>query len=343
MAQVLNGGHTATAQCVDVQATKSRVATGGENGELCLWSLSSGELLDKYVKPDTDCTSVLFSKSKPNLLYAAFGQEVLIFDTDADFQIPIHTFQCNQEEINQIQMDDKEDFLAACDDSGEIKVINVNERKVFKTLRNKHTNICSTLHFRPGKPWDLYSGGLDCKLIHWDFAKLKALNQFSMQEMQVTNVDASAYMVNPPFVHHIDTSPNGKYLACALENGQIEVFDTTRRHIREIFSLYAHGQGVSQVSFLNDDVLVSGGNDCQISLWDLNKSEQYQPQEQQLVTNGHGAVTLDTKNASISELCKIRSINHSAKINWLKPYTVSGQNFVAAADQTSRISLLSLV
>ncbi|XP_041378915.1 WD repeat-containing protein 53-like [Gigantopelta aegis] len=339
MAQTLTGGHTSSVLCVDLSTT-NRVASGGENGELCLWS-TSRDLLHTFVRDEKDCTSVLFSKKTPSTLYASFGDEILVFDTDGDMQIPVRSLCSNRDEINQIQLDDKEELLAACDDSGEIKVVNLVEWKVLKTLRHKHTNICSSVHFRPSHPWHLFSGGLDCKLIHWDFAKLKALNQLNMQELQSTPTDASGYMFNPPLIHHLDVSPNGKFLACALENGQIEVFDTSHRHIREVFSLFAHDQGASQVHFLDDSFLVSGGNDRHIVLWDLSKAGDYEQHESDSVTNGHSS-PLESRNSILSELCKVSSIPHSHKVNWLKPFVQNGQSFVVVADQTNVVKLLPL-
>ena len=339
MAQILSGGHTSSVLCVDVSTT-NQMATGGENGELCVWS-SSQNLLHKFVREEQDCTCVLFSKKNPSMLFASFRDEILAFDTDGDMQSPVKSLCSNQDEINQIQMDGNEELLAACDDSGEIKVFSVVDWKVLKTLRHKHTNICSSVHFRPSHQWQLFSGGLDCKLIHWDFSKLKALNQLNMQELQSTSADASGYMLNPPLIHHIDVSPNGKFLACALENGQIEVFDTSRRHIREVFSLFAHEQGASQVHFLDDSFLVSGGNDQCIVLWDISKAGEFEEHEGDSVTNGHSS-PLEIRNSLLSQLCKVSSIPHSHKVNWLKPFVQNGQSLVAVADQTNVIKILTL-
>ncbi|XP_076435582.1 WD repeat-containing protein 53-like [Babylonia areolata] len=334
----LTGGHSSPVLCVDVSPLSGMVASGSENGDLCLWS-STGELLHKFSRPDTDCTSVLFSREKSNTLYAAFGAEVLIIDTSQPDSV-LFVFQSNQDEVNQVALDDKEQFLAACDDSGEIKVFGLGDRKVFKTLRFKHTNICSTVLFRSKRPWEVLSGGLDCRLVHWDFSRPKCLNQFNMQELHSTTSDVSAYMINPPFIHHLARSKDGSLTACALENGLVAVMDSTSKHLQEKFCLHAHQQGVAQVHFTSDTMLVSGGNDARIMVWDLSKAEQHDMQGE-VVANGDSSPE-DRRNESITEVCRVKTIAHPLKVNWLAPFLREEQWFVVVADQTSDLTVYPL-
>uniref|UniRef100_A0A2C9JW86 Uncharacterized protein n=1 Tax=Biomphalaria glabrata TaxID=6526 RepID=A0A2C9JW86_BIOGL len=335
----LSGGHTSSVLCVDVHPQNGRIASGGEAGELCIWS-HDGQVIGKISRPDTECTSVLFSRENPNLIYAAFGEEILILDQHR-FQEPLYVLHSNTDEINQITLDSKEQFLAACDDSGEIKVFGLQDRKVFKTLRLKHTNICSTAVFRPGRPWEVVTGGLDCRLVHWDFSKPKCLNQFNMQELHATPGDAP-YMINPPFIHHMSVSPTGSTLACALENGQIPIFSGSQKNLQPKFALLGHMQGVSQVHFLTEEMLLSAGNDSCINQWDLTKAELYQPAEVYMNGNGDSAHPEDDSNLAISELCKVRSFSHSSKVNWMVPYRANGEQLLYLADQTSDITILDL-
>lgn len=349
MSEVLRDGHTGSVLCVDVTNDGSKIVSGGENGELCIWN-SNSSFINKVTIQDTDCTSVTTSKENEFLIYASFDDQIKIFDL-RNFSEAVEDYSVNQEEINQIVVDEKEKFLAACDDSGEIKILDLKDKKVFKTLRHKHTNICASVCFRPRKPWEVVTGGLDCKLIHWDFSRPKCLNQFNMQELQNINPDGGAYMVNPPFIHNLATSVDGHYLAGALENGIVAIFDMSRKYICELFSLHAHSQGASQVHFLNESSLVSGGNDCCIVLWDLSKSNQADNTSQNGgahsngtsngTSNGHSNPH-EVRNENISEVCKIQEIQHTGKINWMKPFRVNGQQKLVIGDQTSNLTILDL-
>lgn len=340
------GEHTGSVLCVDV--SEEVIVSGGENGDLCLWNLE-GKLLNKYKEEGTDCTSVLLSLVKKDVVYAAFNDVLKVFNR-GDMSTPTDTFTYNSDEINQIAVDEKEKYLAASDDAGEIRVIDLTEKKLYKTLKNKHTNICSSVCFRPLKPWELFTGGLDSKVIHWDFSRHKCLNMFDMNELNNPFETPDSYMVSPPFVHHLAASPNGKYLVAALENGLIAVFDSTRKHLRELFSLHTHTQGVSQVHFLSDDKFVSGGNDCCIALWDLSKSQDHP--DLVLPANAHAANgtsngissapdPLETKNQTMTDVCLITKIEHTGKINWMKPFHQE-QWKIIIADESNKLSIKAI-
>ena len=297
-----------------------------------------GTPLQKLTNDKGDCTSACLSTTKEHILYTSVGNCVCIYDV-RNFQNSVETLQYNEEEINQIVFDESEKYLAACDDSGEIKVISLADKKVFKTLRRKHTNICSTVCFRLRKPWEIFSGGMDCNLIHWDFSRPRCMNQFNMQEILDAPSELGAYMVNPPFVHHLSTSKDGKYLACALENGMVSLFDTTRKHVSEIVSLHAHSQGASQVYFVSDTKMVTGGNDATVALWDVSKRNEVSDSHSPSERNGHTSPIHD-RNWDVTEACKILEVQHDSKINWLKPVRVNNENYVIIADQTLDLTLL---
>lgn len=335
----LSGGHTASVLSVDVQLQTGQVVSGGEGGELCVWS-KDGLLKEKLSRPNTDCTSVVFSRENPNLIYAAFGEEVLVLDHQR-VQEPVHVFHSNEDEINQVKLNANEHFLASCDDAGEIKIFGLQNRKEFKTLRLKHTNICSTVVFRPNYPWELISGGLDCRLVHWDFSKPKCLNQFNMQELHATPGN-SPYFINPPFLHHLAVSPSGSTMACALENGQIPILNSSHKSLQPKHALFGHSQGVSQVHFLSDDILLSGGNDSSIIQWDLAKAGLYQPGAVYMNGDGAAASPEEEKCLAITELCNVSTYSHTDKINWMAPYSTDADRYVYVADQTPDVTLIHL-
>lgn len=334
----LQGGHANSALCVDAKTDGSIIISGGENGEVCLWT-RDGSLSHKLHGENDDCTGLFMSRTKENIFFTSIGNKVKVFDV-RNLQEPFEMYQFNEEEVNQIVLDEKEEYVAACDDSGEVKIISLQEKRLYKTLRRKHTNICATVCFRVRKPWEVFSGGMDCNLIHWDFSRPKCLNQFNMQELQDAPSDLGAYMVNPPFVHHLSASPDGKFLACALENGFVSVFDTSRKNIAELCTLHAHTQGVSQVSFVSPTKLVTGGNDCMVALWDLAKMNN-EGSEASVQTNGHTS-PIHNRNSQITENCRLLEMQHTSKINWLKYFSHSGNSFLILADQTPELTIMPI-
>ena len=50
------------------------------------------------------------------------------------------------------------------------KVVDLRTGEPQRALRGGHANICTAVAFRPHRPWELLSGGLDGALVRWDFS-----------------------------------------------------------------------------------------------------------------------------------------------------------------------------
>ena len=62
-----------------------------------------------------------------------------------------------------------------------------------RALRGGHANICAAVAFRPHRPWELLSGGLDGALVRWEFSTGRPRRTWQMaddagpESVQVTN------------------------------------------------------------------------------------------------------------------------------------------------------------
>ncbi|PRQ29216.1 putative transcription factor WD40-like family [Rosa chinensis] len=116
----------------------------------------------------------------------------------------LESFEYNKEKINQIACSSKASFLAAADDGGDIKIVDIRRERIYRTLRADacHTSryfqmackprifhpiafclswnslhcihldrISSSMQFLPLRPSEVITGGLDPKLVMWDFSK----------------------------------------------------------------------------------------------------------------------------------------------------------------------------
>ena len=50
----------------------------------------------------------------------------------------------------------------------------------YKTLRRGHSNIAAAVAFRPHRPWELLSGGLDSTVVKWDFSRLRPMHTWNL-------------------------------------------------------------------------------------------------------------------------------------------------------------------
>uniref|UniRef100_J3KXG5 Anaphase-promoting complex subunit 4 WD40 domain-containing protein n=2 Tax=Oryza brachyantha TaxID=4533 RepID=J3KXG5_ORYBR len=169
-------------------------------------------------------SSVCFKAGNEDLVYASAGNEILSFDVRMGPQAePLEKYNYNRDEINQIAVSSK-GFLAAADDSGDVKIINTIQKCMYKRLREAHTSICSSVQFIPWKPWTAITGGLDSKLAVWDFSKGRTLFSIDYGSPEMQNGSSgTGQCFNPPFVHSIAVSEEGilggLYKVCAVARG----------------------------------------------------------------------------------------------------------------------------
>ena len=314
-------------------STKNNNLLSGHDSLLKLWSPKDGSLINQIstsVRGDVTC---IVQSEKT---FAASVDNTVLFYDWRDLVKPLHQFSFNREEINEICIHQNGNFLCACDDSGEIKVIDVENAKVFKTLSRCHTNICSTVKFNPRKPWELVSGGLDCKIVRWDFSRGRPISEVTIQ---AGGSQTGSYMVNPPMVHCIDILRNFS-IVCGLGNGSVAVYALNGKGLQEKSSSALHSAGVAHVccaDLSSDDktLVFSGGNDGKIFISELKQE--------------HSAGA--DRAADVYKLKSVSRINHRSKVNWLtfqgsvsgSCEALSGCGRLFVADQTKFISVYDVL
>ncbi|GBG81838.1 hypothetical protein CBR_g34019 [Chara braunii] len=233
-------GHTDTVCCCDFDASGGLLATGGEDSSIRVFDVPSHACCQVYTGrfAQDAVTSVRFSMSGDHILYAAAGTVVYAFDVrkgGGDTE-PIRTFKVAGEEVNQVTLNRKGNFLAAADDIGEVKVVDLRTNSVFKTLRRGHSNICTSVQFHPRRPWEVVSGGLDSRILKWDFSTGRVRKEWNLSaESTLDDSEAEGVgqsrMCNPPMVHALAVceedcaSDVSSLLVAGRGDGAVAVYD----------------------------------------------------------------------------------------------------------------------
>ncbi|KAM0921216.1 hypothetical protein ACQ4PT_007098 [Festuca glaucescens] len=220
--------------CVASSARPGVVASSGEDGCLCWFDLRTKDVILTIEATNKPISSICFKAGNEDFVYASAGNEILSFDVRMGSQSkPLETYNYNRDEINQIAVSSK-GFLAAADDSGDVKIVNTTQKCLYKRLREAHTSICSTVQFIPWRPWTVITGGLDSKLAVWDFSKGRTLFSIDYGSPELQNGSSSGsagQCFNPAFVHSIAVSEEGilgglyKVCAVARGDGAVDVID----------------------------------------------------------------------------------------------------------------------
>ncbi|XP_032363936.1 WD repeat-containing protein 53 [Etheostoma spectabile] len=377
MARQWSEGHSTSILCVGASSgPEGLLASGSEGGEVTVWS-QEGTIIGRLTLPgEEDSTSVVFSPTVPGQLYVSHGDTVSVLDP-RNLKGPVEEFLgAGEEEINALALNEMGSAMAVADDSGEVRVLELPGGKVCRTLR-RHTNICSSVAFRPHRPNNLVSAGLDMQVMLWGLQKTRPLWTLNLQEVaeeEDAHQQRPGQLFNPPLVHCVSVASCGNILGCAAEDGRVHLMRIGGgSKLEQQGAVKAHSQGASQahfVSFLSHPHwLVTGGNDGQVFLWDLSKHPVVTPE-----AKAKSGVTAAPRRKSKSKARrkdqsqdKARtppkveaqkeeeveegteekagpklSISHGDKVNWLCPAVLKGEPSVVVADQSSSLTVYPL-
>ena len=191
--------------------------------------------------------------------------------------------------------------LAAADDLGDVRVmenvpfkLSSDSSKKSRERKNQRCRVlphaiddehamATCLAFRPKSGGtDLISGGTDCAIRLWDVSRPHRPSL----SVQISGDDSgSAQVCNPPFVNQIAFSKHGTLIAAALGDGTASVLGIKGRSISQKCRLSGgHSSSVASVLFpafgcdtssnitANDRLLVTGGSEGKIMIWDIGSA-----------------------------------------------------------------------
>ncbi|XP_074860098.1 WD repeat-containing protein 53 [Carettochelys insculpta] len=352
MAVKWRDGHSSSILCLNVNK-EGLVASGAEKGELTIWN-EEGIRVEQIQLPRVDdVTCVVFSPTCPSRLYTSHGETISLLDVRF-IKGPVECFQLNEEEINCLAVNETDSILASADDSGAIKIMDLENKKISRSLRG-HSNICSSVAFRPQRPQSFVSCGLDMKVILWTLQKSRPLWTMTLQENEAEEVgqQSAGQFFNPPLGHSLSVAACGNVVGCGAEDGKIRIFRVTGVKFEQELGFKAHTLGVSQVLFLPEVYwLLSGGNDGKVLLWDVSNAAGKQLKSPVKSIHRRKARTptftkrVGEPNAmGTTEHARVLpklSIEHGEKVNWISYSEIKGFRRVLVADQSSCISVYPL-
>ncbi|KNC85624.1 hypothetical protein SARC_02197 [Sphaeroforma arctica JP610] len=204
------------------------LATASDDGLVIVWDCATVTKKCE-ISGDGELCSALCWSAIGDTLYVAYNDVICAYATETLLATPSgaqpeRKFTSNKDEIGQITVDQKNQYIAAADDSGEVRILDTHTTKQASLLTRTHTNICSSVSFIRDRPGECVSGGLDGKLVLWDCNR--CVPKHVVDFMDVPQEGASATpMFNPPMVNCVKVSSNGRRMAAGLADGTVRVFD----------------------------------------------------------------------------------------------------------------------
>ena len=175
----------------------------------------SGEIVKRLDSEDIEVASICVDINARDIFYVGSESKILKFDYRCPLDKEVGCFTENCDEINSLELNEN-GLLASCDDSGECKIYDTRKDTLYRTLRNRHKNICSVGLFLKTRSDIIVTGGLDSQIIAWNFTNVRPLHSINTQDLLQKLGDNSVTMFNPPMVYTMNLSSDGRIMASGL-------------------------------------------------------------------------------------------------------------------------------
>lgn len=199
--------------------------SGSDDGTARMWNLGTLKCISSFAarrKAGERPLPVNSVAMRKHVVYLAAGSCVLEYDTkmpaerceETMLSMPHATTstQLGSSDISQMQISHDGSQLAAVDEAGAVWVMDTETRAV-SALPEKHEGMGTCLAWRSMlSPWNtqLVTGGMDMRLLMHDTAKNVLMHE--MRTADKAGGKGGSTMFNPPFVHALDVSAEGRLL-----------------------------------------------------------------------------------------------------------------------------------
>lgn len=162
-------GHKDTVTSLDV-GHNHLLASASEDCSVRLWDLRTHRAVQGCTGVFTDAVnSVRFNRHNPNSVLCCTDQS--LYEIDLRQGMIIREAQeiiRMEDDVSSFDIHPKQSgIVAVADDAGVAKVVDISSKRVVKHLHHVHSNICSSVMFRPNAQWELITGAMDGILCHW--------------------------------------------------------------------------------------------------------------------------------------------------------------------------------
>ncbi|MEQ2232023.1 hypothetical protein ILYODFUR_006798 [Ilyodon furcidens] len=308
-------GHSSSILCVGGSpGPEGLIASGAEGGEVTLWT-QQGAIVGRLVLPgQEDITSAAFSPADSARLYVSHGDTVSVLDP-RNLKGPVENFQgAGEEEINALALNETGSAVAVADDSGAVRILEIPGGRVCRSLR-RHTNICSSVAFRPHRPNNLISVGLDMQVILWGLQKTRPLWTLNLQDV-AEEEDAH------------QQRPGGN-------DGQVALWDLGKHPV-----VVPEGKtGKTQATASQRRKGKSSGRRKEQA---QDKSKKKAEREEAEEDDDEATAKEQEESMEEEKSGPKMSISHGDKVNWLCPAVLKGEPSIIVADQSTNLTVYPL-
>ena len=247
-------GHSDAVNCI--VASHQHIASGADDHTIRTWDQTTQKSTRAMRSIHGPVQALSLGTNQTNTcIIAAANTSILLYDIrvpEIVINRPCTTIEGAADEISALALHTDGLSLAAADDGGNVRIHDLRSGTCRGELKGCHTNICSTIAWRPGVP-ELVSGGLDSRCVVWDVNTLSAKRTWiagpSALPTTDLNFDSMPKLLNPPFVHSLSHTADGAFMAIALGDGSLQLVDSVGNLLSHMER--CHSAAASGVLFLD--------------------------------------------------------------------------------------------
>jgi WD40 repeat protein len=246
-----------SALCVRFSPEGDCLATADADGQVYLWEVNTGQLLQTFRGHRNWVWSVAFSPDGKTLASCSEDQTVRLWSRDTGLAVVLkgHT-----DWIWAVMFSADGKLLASCSDDRTIRLWDAITGELLQTLEGHENRVCC-ICFSPDSQV-LASGGADQTIRFWDVEKGQCLRVLQGHQQCISS---------------LAFSPDGQVLASGSHDQMIRLWNpSTGEFLR---SLQGHTNRVLSVAFASQNlasgyILASSSDDQTIRLWNAATGEQ---------------------------------------------------------------------
>ncbi|GJE90788.1 WD40 repeat-like protein [Phanerochaete sordida] len=199
------------------------LAVGSDDGSVRIYELPAPKVAKAVRGLGQDVASVCWVQPKSAdraALWVGSGPVAYLFDLastklvlqPADAVRRVRLGEDDEDVVNELSVNEARKTLAFGTDAGTVGVVELSSLAVTR-MRTAHTNISSSVKFVPDRPSELFSGGFDSALIHFDYKQNTVLSRLDIASAPPT----SGVSMSPPFILSTAVSPSGVVAATTAD------------------------------------------------------------------------------------------------------------------------------
>ncbi len=228
--------------------------SGDRRGQLWLWDVARRQMIRSFALTSTrdraqagGVCAALFDA--PGTLLISSHHDTMLRLWDSQTARVLHQLSGHSATVRALALSPDDTFLASAGDDRNIFVWWLPTRQTLGTLQG-HTDAVTSLAIGPGEPM-LASGAKDRTVRLWDLRTGALLHTLAGHE---------------DHVRAVRFDPTGQLLASCSNDGTVRLWDVRTGQLLQTLS--GHQESVYALAFVRDGLLVSGGWDQRLILWD---------------------------------------------------------------------------